>query len=146
MGVSFILMTVSVFLCAFGPQTRYGFWNSYTIFVIARFLIACATRGMSVSGFVLGSEIGENLFVLTSPYENLNTRGDYFFPCSWNEETSLGWDCHKIFLCDWSTVPGRFRILHPNLAHTDLGHRFIYHPVFTILLVRFSYRRTHRKH
>lgn len=58
MGVSFVLMTISVFLCAFGPQTQYGFWNSYVIFVIARFLIACATRGMSVSGFVLGSEIG----------------------------------------------------------------------------------------
>lgn len=61
MGISFILMTVSVFLCAFGPQSHIGFWYSYTIFVLARFLIACSTRGISVSGFVLGSEIGFQL-------------------------------------------------------------------------------------
>ena len=70
MGVSFILMTISVFLCAFGPQTRYGFWKSYTIFVVARFLIACATRGISVSGFVLGSEIGKSLGALISRSKN----------------------------------------------------------------------------
>ena len=58
MSVSFILMSVSGFLCAFGPQPTYGFWPSYIIFIIARFLLACSTRGISVSGFVLGSEIG----------------------------------------------------------------------------------------
>ncbi|CAF3355901.1 unnamed protein product [Rotaria sp. Silwood1] len=57
MSVSFILMSVSGFLCAFGPQPIYGFWPSYVIFVTARFLLACSTRGISVSGFVLGSEI-----------------------------------------------------------------------------------------
>ena len=59
MSVSFILMTVSGFLCAFGPQPIYGFWPSYIIFIVARFLLACSTRGISVSGFVLGSEIGK---------------------------------------------------------------------------------------
>ncbi|CAF0804487.1 unnamed protein product [Rotaria sordida] len=57
MSVSFILMSVSGFLCVFGPQKIYGFWPSYIIFVTARFLLACSTRGISVSGFVLGSEL-----------------------------------------------------------------------------------------
>lgn len=65
MGVSFVLMSASVFLCAFGPQSHYGFRTSYIIFAIARFLIACSTRGMSVSGFVLGSEIGIPVCYLT---------------------------------------------------------------------------------
>ena len=60
MSVSFILMAVSGFLCAYGPQPSFGFWGAYIIFVIARFLLACSTRGISVSGFVLGSEIGES--------------------------------------------------------------------------------------
>jgi MFS family permease len=59
MSVSFILMSVSGFLCAFGPQVVFGFWPSYVIFIIARFLLACSTRGISVSGFVLGSELGK---------------------------------------------------------------------------------------
>ena len=59
MSVSFILMTISGFLSAFGPQAKFGFWPSYIIFVLARFLLACSTRGISVSGFVLGSEIGK---------------------------------------------------------------------------------------
>jgi MFS family permease len=59
MSVSFVLMSISGFLCAFGPQERSGVWSSYIIFTIARFLLACSTRGISVSGFVLGSEIGK---------------------------------------------------------------------------------------
>jgi len=59
MSVSFILMSFSGFLCAFGPQPSYGFWPSYIIFIVGRFLLACSTRGISVSGFVLGSEIGK---------------------------------------------------------------------------------------
>ncbi|CAF0749054.1 unnamed protein product [Didymodactylos carnosus] len=57
MSVSFILMTFSGFLCAFFPQQRFGFWPSYIVYIIGRFLLACATRGISVSGFVLGSEL-----------------------------------------------------------------------------------------
>ncbi len=62
MSVSFILMSISGFLCAFGPQPTFGFWPSYIIFILARFLLACSTRGISVSGFVLGSEIGKIYF------------------------------------------------------------------------------------
>ncbi|CAF4133395.1 unnamed protein product, partial [Rotaria sp. Silwood2] len=57
MGISFILMTFSSFLCTFAPQQSFGFWPSYIIFVLARFLLACSTRGISVCGFVLASEI-----------------------------------------------------------------------------------------
>jgi len=53
-------MSISGLLCTFGPQPTYGFLSSYIIFTIARFLLACSTRGISVSGFVLGSEIGKN--------------------------------------------------------------------------------------
>jgi len=52
-------MTFAGFLCAFGPQASLGFWPSYLMFIFARFLLACSTRGISVSGFVLGSEIGK---------------------------------------------------------------------------------------
>ena len=58
MSGSFILMSLAGFLCAFGPRAGFGFVPSYIIFTIARFLLACSTRGISVSGFVLGSEIG----------------------------------------------------------------------------------------
>ena len=59
MSVSFILMALAGIICAFGPQDSLGFWPSYFIYMLGRFLLACATRGISVSGFVLGSEIGE---------------------------------------------------------------------------------------
>jgi hypothetical protein len=58
MSASFILMTFAGLLCTFGPQDKFGKGPSYVIFVIARFLLACSTRGISESGFVLGSEMG----------------------------------------------------------------------------------------
>lgn len=66
MSISFILMSISGFICTFGPQPAFGFTISYVIFVTARFLLACSTRGISVSGFVLGSEIGNIYLVLNS--------------------------------------------------------------------------------
>ncbi|CAF4079065.1 unnamed protein product [Rotaria sordida] len=57
MSVSFILMSFSGLLCTFAPQQSFEFWPSYIIFILARFLLACSTRGISVSGFVLASEI-----------------------------------------------------------------------------------------
>lgn len=58
MSASFLLMTLTGFICTFGPQSRFGVRYSYIIFVVARFLLACSTRGISESGFVLGSEMG----------------------------------------------------------------------------------------
>lgn len=60
MSVSFLLMTFAGLLCTFGPQHQFGFWPSYLIFVFARFLLAFSTRGISESGFVLGSEMGKS--------------------------------------------------------------------------------------
>ena len=54
MGISFVIITLASFICAFAPQRILGFEKSYTFFVIGRFLLACATRGVSLAGFVIG--------------------------------------------------------------------------------------------
>jgi NhaP-type Na+/H+ and K+/H+ antiporter len=40
---------------AFGPQKSIGVVGSYIIYMISRFIIACGTRGINVTGFVLGN-------------------------------------------------------------------------------------------
>lgn len=54
MGVSFIVITLSSFMCAFAPHPKLGFEISYAFFVLGRFLLACATRGVALTGFVIG--------------------------------------------------------------------------------------------
>ena len=54
MGFSFVLIAVSSFICAFAPQEQLGFDISYALFVFGRFLLACATRGVTLTGFVIG--------------------------------------------------------------------------------------------
>jgi MFS family permease len=54
MGVSFFLITLASFICAFAPQQELGFEISYAFFVFGRFLLACATRGIALTGFVIG--------------------------------------------------------------------------------------------
>lgn len=61
MGVSFLIITLASLLCAFAPQEQLGFQLSYTLYTLGRFLLACATRGIALTGFVIGVEIG--LFV-----------------------------------------------------------------------------------
>lgn len=54
---SFIFILIGSLGCAFGPQDFYGqysFWISYTIYAFSRFLIAIGTRGINVTGYVLG--------------------------------------------------------------------------------------------
>lgn len=54
MSICILLMVCSGFVCAFFPQkTTFGFWPSYVVYTISRFFLACATRGISVTGFVL---------------------------------------------------------------------------------------------
>lgn len=48
---------------AFGPQEEFGTWPSYIIYAVSRFIIACGTRGINVTGFVLGIV---NLLILFS--------------------------------------------------------------------------------
>jgi hypothetical protein len=50
-------MVCTGFICAFFPQKQtFGFWPSYIVYTISRFILACATRGISVTGFVLSKE------------------------------------------------------------------------------------------
>ncbi|CAF4584025.1 unnamed protein product [Rotaria sp. Silwood1] len=57
MGVSFVVITLASFMCAFAPHPKLGFEISYAFFVLGRFLLACATRGVALTGFVIGAEI-----------------------------------------------------------------------------------------
>lgn len=41
-------------MAAFGPQDSIGVTPSYVVYTIGRFLIAVGTRGINVTGFVLG--------------------------------------------------------------------------------------------
>ena len=54
MGASFILMFVAGIICALAPQELLGYGTSYPQFALGRFLLACATRGIAVTGFVMG--------------------------------------------------------------------------------------------
>lgn len=54
MGISFIVVTFAGFMCAFAPNRRFPFELSYALFVLGRFLLACATRGVALTGFVIG--------------------------------------------------------------------------------------------
>jgi hypothetical protein len=54
MGISFFIISTASFICAFAPQEQLGFDISYTLFVFGRFLLACATRGVTLTGFVIG--------------------------------------------------------------------------------------------
>jgi hypothetical protein len=54
MGFSFVLMFFAGIICALSPQDYIGYGTSYPFFAIGRFLLACATRGISVTGFVIG--------------------------------------------------------------------------------------------
>ncbi len=54
MGFSFVLIAAASFICAFAPQEQLGFDISYALFIFGRFLLACATRGVTLTGFVIG--------------------------------------------------------------------------------------------
>ncbi|CAF3355785.1 unnamed protein product [Rotaria socialis] len=57
MGVSFVLMFIAGIICALAPEELIGRGTSYHFFALGRFLLACATRGISITAFVIGSEI-----------------------------------------------------------------------------------------
>ncbi|UJR32678.1 hypothetical protein I4U23_020138 [Adineta vaga] len=58
MSICIILMACTGFICAFFPQKHlFGFWPSYTVYTISRFILACSTRGIAVTGFVLATEL-----------------------------------------------------------------------------------------
>ncbi|CAF4660479.1 unnamed protein product, partial [Rotaria sp. Silwood2] len=58
MSICIILMACTGFICAFFPQKNiFGFWPSYLVYTISRFILACSTRGIAVTGFVLATEL-----------------------------------------------------------------------------------------
>ncbi|CAF1360110.1 unnamed protein product [Adineta steineri] len=58
MSICIILMACTGFICAFFPQKdKFGFWPSYLVYTISRFILACSTRGIAVTGFVLATEL-----------------------------------------------------------------------------------------
>ena len=52
---AFIMLIIGSAGAAFGPQDEFGPLSSYMIYAVSRFLIACGTRGINVTGFVLGN-------------------------------------------------------------------------------------------
>jgi OCT family organic cation transporter-like MFS transporter 4/5 len=54
---AFIMILIGIIGTAFGPQKAFGTLTSYYIYILSRFLIACGTRGINVTGFVLGMEM-----------------------------------------------------------------------------------------
>jgi hypothetical protein len=62
MLTSFILIIVGSVGVAFGTQTKlFGFLFSYFIYSLSRFMIACGTRGINETGYVLGNWVGLEL-------------------------------------------------------------------------------------
>ncbi|CAF1264627.1 unnamed protein product [Adineta steineri] len=57
MGASFIVITLAAFMCALAPHPKLTFEISYAFFILGRFLLACGTRGVALTGFVIGAEI-----------------------------------------------------------------------------------------
>lgn len=54
---SFLFIIFGGIGVAFGPQDSFGFLASYLIYTFSRFLIACGTRGINVTGYILALEI-----------------------------------------------------------------------------------------
>jgi len=54
MGASFVLMSIAGIICALAPEEFIDHGTSYSAFAIGRFLVACATRGIAITGFVMG--------------------------------------------------------------------------------------------
>lgn len=53
---SFLVIIAGAVGVAFGPQDSFGFELSYGLYAASRFLIACGTRGINVTGYILGKK------------------------------------------------------------------------------------------
>lgn len=54
---SFIMIIIGSIGAAFGPQEAFGISAGYFIYTLSRFIIACGTRGINVTGYVLALEM-----------------------------------------------------------------------------------------
>lgn len=57
MLLAFVLLTIGFTGMAVGPQESLGFVFGYTVYTISRFLMACGTRGINETGYVLALEM-----------------------------------------------------------------------------------------
>jgi hypothetical protein len=57
MLLSFIWLLLGFAGSALGPQKSFGFTISYIIYAVSRFIMACGTRGINETGYVLALEL-----------------------------------------------------------------------------------------
>ncbi|CAF0825598.1 unnamed protein product [Rotaria sordida] len=109
MGISFFIISLASFICAFAPQQKLGFEISYVLFLVGRFLVACATRGVALTGFVIGVE-------LVGPKQRLFTGIviEYFF--------AIG----QLILLAFAYMIRTWRLLHIALAILSVPFLFFY--------------------
>ncbi|CAF3885922.1 unnamed protein product [Adineta steineri] len=109
LGISFFIITLASFLCAYGPQEDLGFDISYALFVFGRFLLACASRGVALTAFVIGVEI-------VGPAQRVFSGIviEYFF--------ALG----ELILLVFAYMFRTWRLLHATLAVLSIPFLFFY--------------------
>ena len=54
MLVSFLMFIIGGFGIAFGAQKSMGVAGGFAFYAICRFIVAVATRGINVTGYILG--------------------------------------------------------------------------------------------
>ncbi len=54
MLITLVMIMIGSFGTALGPRLPISINASYAIYAVSRFLIACGTRGINITGFVLG--------------------------------------------------------------------------------------------
>ncbi len=78
MLASLMMIVLGSIGVAFGPQKSFNKMVNYIIYTICRFFIACGTRGINVTGFVLGINFKINLFIYHHLYKYAQLRhGNY---------------------------------------------------------------------
>ena len=136
MGVSFVVITLAGFMCAFAPQRRLGFEISYAFFVLGRFLLSSATRGVALTGFVIGMSNDERKKKLQNFLPDRFRCGNWLveentidsFHChsihSRAKATFIHRYCHPIFFCRWGISAINICVFHPNMALVEYcsGH------------------------
>lgn len=60
MLLSLLILLIGFIGSALGPQQSLGFVASYVIYTVCRFLMACGTRGINETGYVLALELVSN--------------------------------------------------------------------------------------
>ena len=147
MGVSFLLITFAGLMYAFAPQRGFRFEISYAFFVLGRFLLSCATRGVALTGFVIGTSNDENEKTLKNFLRDCFRCGNRLveentidsFHChsihSWTKATCIHRYCHSIFL-RWRRISTiNICLFHPNMALVEYCSGHLVNSISFLLLV-----------